>query len=73
MASVLPAPCYPLDMYGRGKKYNNVAAQIRILESRFDTASPWPTLDAFSTIDDFKYARAQLVSHAVHMNHDILN
>ena len=47
----------------KSRRYNILAAQIRILDAKYRLLAPWPEL-----ADD--YAKTQLVSHSFHMEHN---
>jgi len=47
----------------KSRRYNILAAQIRILDAKYRLLAPWP-----EQADD--YAKTQLVSHSFHMEHN---
>mmetsp|Transcript_94350 Transcript_94350/g.281558 ORF Transcript_94350/g.281558 Transcript_94350/m.281558 type:complete len:338 (+) Transcript_94350:117-1130(+) len=50
-------------------KYNCLAAQVRILQCKYDKAFPWDFGYGELSILDRHYARVQLKSHSIHMDH----
>mmetsp|Transcript_43357 Transcript_43357/g.87398 ORF Transcript_43357/g.87398 Transcript_43357/m.87398 type:complete len:351 (-) Transcript_43357:343-1395(-) len=54
------------------KRFNQIAARVRVIEAKVDALACWPSGSTFGSQCEYEYARAQLLSHAIHCDHGSL-